>query len=322
MTPNMRDAGATLRSIRRCCTLPIAITSFALLGCDTDPVGPREPVLQSVLLIAGASLATRLSDPSVVVLHVGTETAYRTGHIPGARFVAYSAIAVTRDNLPFELADLATLEAAFETAGVSDGSQVVLYTDAGILQAARAFFTLDYLGHTRVSLLDGGLDTWKADGRPLSTETVAPARGAFTPRPRLERLVTADWIAQRLQNPSVSLIDVRPATEYSGDVPGSLNPPRPGHIPGARNLFWRDLLLSQQDSRLKDEATLRAMFTAAGAVHGNTVVAHCITGVLSSVAYFTARYLGYDVTLYDGSFLDWSRRSELPVAKCATSLCA
>ncbi|MGQ0643116.1 MAG: sulfurtransferase, partial [Gemmatimonadaceae bacterium] len=266
--------------------------------------------------------STHLNDPDVVVLHVGTDAVYRAGHIAGARFIAVTTIAPERNGTPFELADTPVLEAAFEAAGVSDRSHVVIYTDAGILQAARAFFTLDYVGHRRVSLLDGGLDIWKLEGRPLNSEVPTVATGSLTVRAQADRLVTADWLNQRLQDPAIVLLDARTSSEYSGQVPGSFAPPRPGHIPGAYNLFWRDMVLSATDQRLKDRETLRAAYAAVGATAGKRVVSSCITGVLSSVNYFVARYLGLDVSLYDGSFLEWSRRPELPVAKCASRFCA
>jgi len=274
------------------------------------------------LLVTSAWLSTRLTNPEVVVLHVGTDAVYRAGHIPGARFIAITTIAPERNGNPFELADTPALEAAFEAAGVSDASHVVIYTDAGITQAARAFFTLDYLGHRRVSLLDGGLDIWKVENRPMNTDTPVATAGALTLRLQDQRIVTADWLRQRLSDPAIVLLDARPSNEYSGQVAGSFAPPRPGHIPGALNVFWRDLVLSATDQRFKDKETLRAAYTAIGAAAaGKRVVSSCITGVLSSVTYFVARYLDLDVTLYDGSFLEWSRRPELPVAKCGTPMC-
>lgn len=302
-------------------SLALAATLLTVLACGEDsPTAPQK--LEDVeLLVSSAWLSTHLNDPAVVVLHVGTDAVYRAGHIPGARFIPFTTIAIDKGGTPFELPDTPVLESAFEEAGVSDNTHVVIYTDAGVLQAARAFFTLDYLGHKRVSLLDGGLDIWKIEGRALSTDVPAVTRGALSPQPDPQRFVTADWLRQRLQDPAVVLMDARPANEYSGQVPGSFAPPRPGHIPGAYNLFWRDLLLSTSDPRFKDRETLRATYAAIGATAGKRVVASCITGVLSSVAYFVARYLDLDVGLYDGSFLEWSRRPELPVAKCASRLC-
>jgi thiosulfate/3-mercaptopyruvate sulfurtransferase len=289
---------------------------MTLVACDDDPVSPPVAVVQPDLLVSASWLSSRLTDPSVVVLHVGTEANYRAGHVPGARLVLSSALAVDRNGLPAELPDVATLDALFEAAGVSDGAHVVL-AGGGPTAAARAFFTLDYLGHARVSMLDGGLAGWRADGRPTETTTPSVARGSFTPRVQSARLVDADWVAARLGRPGVALVDVRPTAEYTGEVAGSALVQRPGHIPGARNVFWRTFLVSDTDERLKPEAALRALLEGAGAAAGVDVVTYCGSGVLSSFGYFVARYLGYDVKLYDGSFTDWSLRTQLPVTRGA-----
>jgi thiosulfate/3-mercaptopyruvate sulfurtransferase len=109
------------------------------------------------------------------------------------------------------------------------------------------------------------------------------------------------------------ILDARPPAEFSGEVPGA-DVGRPGHIPGARNLFWQDLVRSPEEPRLKDEAELRRLFEAAGVGPGDTVVAYCRTGGQASFLYTVASHLGYDVVLYDGSFVDWSR-TDYPVAR-------
>ena len=267
------------------------------------------------LLVSTAQLASRLGDASTVVVHVGRDrSSYDAGHVPGARFLPLSAIVTERDGVPNELPGVAHLDSVFESIGVSDASRVVLYGDLGGLAAGRAFFTLDYLGHRRVALLDGGLETWKAERRPTSTEAPAPRRGRLTPRPRPEIVLSADEVAVMRSNPRIALIDARPPAEFAGTEPGA-GVGRPGHIPGARSLFWRTALQSEARPVLRDAASLRAAFAAAGARPGGTVVTYCRSGVQASHAYFVARYLGFDVKMYDGSFLDWSARTALPVER-------
>lgn len=295
---------------------------FALAPLQAQqPAAPRgnttpetaAPAANAHLLVSTEWLAERLDDASLVVLQVGRDEAeYRAGHLPGAVFLPLSSIIVERDGVPNELPATAELVEAFAAAGVSDGSHVVLYGDLGGLSAARAFFTLDYLGHPRVSLLDGALEQWKAEGRPLATEPAQPRRGTLTPRPRREVVVSAEWVAERLGNPDYLLIDARPAPQYTGEDAAGL---RPGHIPGAQHLFWRTAFVADDDPRLRSADALRAMYAAAGAAPGRTVVTYCRTGMQASHAYFVARYLGHDVVMYDGSMVDWSSREELPVAR-------
>src|SRR5690606_29075003 len=111
----------------------------------------------------------------------------------------------------------------------------------------------------------------------------------------------------------VAILDARPPAQFSGEEPGDAVA-RPGHIPGARNVFWQTLVESTENPRLKDEAELRRIFEEAGVDPGDTVVAYCRTGGQASFLYAVAKHLGYDVRLYDGSFVDWSR-TEYPVER-------
>ena len=274
----------------------------------------RPPALNHGMLVTSEWLAARTADPAVVVLHTGSDRAeYDRAHIPGARFLPLSAFVAERDGSINELPPVAQLDSVFEAVGVSDGTRVVVY--GAPLAAARAFFTLDVLGHgNRTSLLDGGLAGWRAAGRPVSTDAPRVARGRFTPRPAPERVVDAEWVRLRLREPNVAFVDARPEAQYTGAEAGA-GVARGGHIPGAGNLFWERLLQSTQNPVLRDPDSLRAMFRTAGVEPGDLVVTYCRSGMQASYAYFVARYLGYDTKMYDGSFMDWSRRPELPVAR-------
>jgi thiosulfate/3-mercaptopyruvate sulfurtransferase len=254
------------------------------------------------------------------VLHVGTQANYDAGHIPGARFVALAPLQPTTNDIPFMLASVQTLRNAFEEAGVNAQSHVVVTGD-GLTQATRGFFMLDYLGHPRVSLLDGGKQAWQAENRTLSTERVTPTRGSMGTTARPDRLALIDWVNANRQASGIFLVDARTQPDYAGDVAPSTNVPRPGHIPGAWNVPWQELVVSTTDPRLKDVPSLRALHADFGMDPRNTIVAYCFSGMLSSVNYFVARYLGYEARLYDGSMFEWSRRTDVPVAKCAVRNC-
>lgn len=286
----------------------LAATAGCLVSMPkTNPL----PQWDRTLLVSTDGLADRLNDPRVVVIHVGRDrTSYDAGHIPGARFLPLSSIVAEQNGVPNELPAPEALEAVFEGLGVSDNSQVVLYGDLNGLLAARAFFTLDYLGKTDAALLDGGIEQWRKEERPVSTEAVTARPGALTVRPRRDIVVDADWVRARLGNDStIVLVDARAPAEYTGDTPGD-GVTRPGHIPGAHNIFWRTALVSDQDTRLRSPEVLHAAYTLADAAFGDTIVAYCRTGVQASHAYYVARYLKRPVVMYDGSFIDWSRRGE------------
>ena len=280
----------------------------------------KSPTVRSEMVVSTAWLAAHVNDPKVVILHVARERShFNEGHIPGARFVGWNEITATRDGVPNELAPVADLQKLFERLGIGNEARIVLYGDNSGLAAARAYFTLDYLGHGgRVALLDGGLEKWKAERRATSTDMVEPERATFTPHARANAVTNLDvvrdfsWIATNVTSPSVTLIDARPVEEYSGAKPGD-GVPRGGHIPGAANVFWMQNVLSKENPVLRSVAELRKLYEEAGALNGRTIMTYCRTGGQASHAYFTLKYLGYDVVMYDGSFFEWSNTEGTPI---------
>lgn len=277
------------------------------------------PKLRPEMLVTTAWLAESLSEPDVVVLCVNsTPEFYSKGHIPGARQIKLEDIAVTREGIPNELPPTETLKHVFEVAGVSNSSRVVLYGERSNLFAARAYFTLDYLGvAARVALLDGGLEKWTAERRPLSTEIPQSKTGTLVVSPRPELLVDTKAMRDLSQKKpgSVTLLDARPVKEFTGEQL-SEDVAKAGHIPGAKGLFWMDMLVSHQNPVLKPEAELRRMYSALNAKADQPLVTYCRTGMQSSFDYFVAKYLGYDPSMYDASFFEWSKK-DLPTETSA-----
>ena len=285
-------------------------------------IAAAAPAVRSDMLVSTGWLAQHLTDPKITILHVSRDRMiYDAGHIPGARFVALSEIVVTRGGILNELPPAAALKSVFERAGVSDDSRVVLYGDASILPATRAYFTLDYLGHEAAALLDGGLPKWKAESRPLAKETPEVKQGRFTPRPRPEVVVDINAVkdlsfaATNSPKASPVLMDARTTGEFSGTTPASSEIPRPGHIPGAANVYWMQGQASKDDMSLLPEAGLRKLYEGAGVTPDRPVVTYCNTGMQASQSYFTLKYLGYDARLYDGSFSEWSNAKDSEVQK-------
>jgi thiosulfate/3-mercaptopyruvate sulfurtransferase len=295
-----------------------AMKRFLILFLVCSPALAQTP---SSMVVTTQWLAARLGQPDIVIVHVAPDRKqYDAAHIPGARFLALSDIVVTRDQLVNELPPVDQLKRAFESVGVGDNTRAVLYSENANLYAARAWWTLDYLGHAaNAALLDGSLEKWQDEKRPATKESPVPARTTFTPRLRPEVLVTmpvaadASWIATNVDPPSVTLIDARPPEQFSGAQPGD-GISRPGHIPGAVNIYWVKTLESQSDPQLLPIPDLRKMFHAAG-VSNRRVIVYCRSGMQSSYLYFVARFLGFEASMYDGSFLEWSNSSANPVEK-------
>lgn len=263
------------------------------------------------LLVSTAELAGSLTDSGLVILHVTDRASvYEEAHIPGARMLRYAEFAIDGpDNLGSELPPVAQAQQVFEAVGVSNTSRVVIYGTSTVA-AARAFFTLDAMGHPRVSLLDGGLRAWRAENRPVESGAGQPLpKGTLVPALNAGRVASAQQIQQQMKSGGISLVDVRPDPEYLG-TDGGMGRHAPGHIGGAAQLPWDTLVGS--DGRFLPRDQLQARLAAAHVVSGKPVVAYCMVGMRASVVYFVARHLGYDARLYDGSIVDWTQK-KLPV---------
>jgi thiosulfate/3-mercaptopyruvate sulfurtransferase len=269
------------------------------------------------MLVSTGWLAQHLADPTVVVLHVGHDRGdYTRGHIPGARLIAYDDVTIEHNGIGTELPPVEQLQRTFEKLGVSDSSHVVIYSHAPGMapMASRVFFTLDFLGHPRISLLNGGLAKWRAEGRAISTDDAKFSPGRLTPRPRTVT-VDADWVSSRAGKQGYAFIDTRTDPEYLGaGERGGLR--SEGHVAGARQLQWQQLFTNANDGVFLEQGELAKLF-ADRVAPGDTVVTYCLVGYRASMTYFGARLLGYPVRLYDGSYQDWARRA-LPVKKGAT----
>ena len=297
----------------------IAVALVACLVVATHPLqGSLTVQLPSAVqeapgvLVSVDWLADHLQDSSLVLIHVGMPTAESSGEfIPGARFLNYQEIVRARDGLIVEMPDISDLLEPFEWAGVADDVQVVLYGCPAHLPA-RAYVALDYLGlGDRTAVLDGGLEAWKAAEHPVEATPALGPRGLLTPQLRGDVLVSTAWIEARLDDPGTALIDSRPVGEYTGRIPVRIGG-RAGHIPGARNLYWEDLLVAPGNPILRDLQDVQARFQQAGANPGTIVVNYCWVGMRASYTYLIAKHLGYDTRLYDGSWNEWSRDDSLP----------
>jgi thiosulfate/3-mercaptopyruvate sulfurtransferase len=282
-----------------------------LLCLSLNQTRAQSPSVRTNMLVTTEWLAKQLNNPKVVVLHAATDRKhYDDGHLPSARFISTREILTARGGIANELPAVADLQKVFEKLGIGDDARIIIYGDNSGLTAARVYFTLDYLGHgARAALLDGGLEKWKAEKRAVSTQAVMPTGAAFTPhvKPSVKVEVAAvrdlSWTVANQIAPAVSLIDARPTKQYEGEDAGGLA--RAGHIPGAASLYWMQHLASPENPVLKPVVELRKLYEAAGVKPGQTVVTYCRTGMQASHSYFTAKYLGYDVMMYDGSFSEW-----------------
>jgi thiosulfate/3-mercaptopyruvate sulfurtransferase len=293
--------------LKRSLYIAIVLCLFAIVTLDVaHATAPTD------MAVSTGWLAEHGKDASMVVLHVGADRkAYDAGHVPGARFLAMSDVAVVRNGVPNQVPAVADLKKALEKVGVGDESFVVAYGDAPLL-ATHVYFLLDYIGHGRHAILDGGLVKWKAEKRSLSTAVTEFKPATLTVKAHPELLVDLATVQKIVADKKTLLIDGRAPEQFSGATPGD-DIRRGGHIPGAKNVFWMQDLVSKENPVLKPVAEIRASYEAAGAKTGQDVVVYCRTGPIAKHQYFALKLAGFRALVYDGSFMEWSNAAATPV---------
>jgi thiosulfate/3-mercaptopyruvate sulfurtransferase len=272
-----------------------------------------QPQVRAEMLTSTQWLADHLNDPNLVVLHVAKDRAeYEKGHIPGARLLAFEDFMVGHKGLMDELPSVERLKQAFEKVGIGDNTKVVIYTSNWYPMAGRAYYTLDYMGHgDKTSLLNGGINQWDAEKRPIAKGKEQEAQGAvakvtFTPNVREKvravlgevKAVPDDKAAKTV------LVDSRPEKRYED-----------GHISGAAHVFWEETVADTKKPVFLSPEKLRALFESRGITPDRKAITYCEVGLQASHNYFVLKYLGYDDAMYDGSDYEWEEVEHLPVVK-------
>jgi thiosulfate/3-mercaptopyruvate sulfurtransferase len=270
------------------------------------------PAFAAQLLVDSAWLETHLNDANLRVVDMVSERkAYRRGHIPGAVYLSVDDVRVKMREGGYRLPTEAEAARLFGDLGIGPDTHVVIYDDSGDLDAARLFFTLDVYGHREVSLLDGGIQAWRRGKRAETTVVPSVAHTDYRPARVGERVASAEWVRDRLNDPAVAVLDARSPDEYRGK---DVRAKRGGHIPGAVNVEWQENL--RADGTFKPVDELRAMYAAKAVTPDKTVVTYCQTHHRAAHSYFVLRLLGYPRLVgYDRSWSEWGNRDDLPLAR-------
>ncbi len=277
-------------------------------------------------LISAADLAQHLFSPEWVVLDCRHDLAnaqagidaYRAGHIPNAQFAALDidlsdktpaadGVFRGRHPLPERAAFIETLRGW----GVKPDSQVIAYDAQGGIYAARLWWMLRWVGHGAVAVLDGGLPAWQAHGELLSTEHASKLRGTITDAAPLTKQVSAADILTNLEIGTRTVLDARAPDRFRGE--NETLDPVGGHIPGAKNRFFKDNL--QADGHFKPAAELHAAFSALTASPSATIL-QCGSGVTACHNLLAMEIAGLSgAALYPGSWSEWCADPARPVAR-------
>ncbi len=265
-------------------------------------------------LIETRELSSLTAHPSVRVIDMRTSLQdYLKGHIPDAVFFHFENLLVPDKGIPDQAPDRIALERLLgDSLSLSNPMWVILYSEKSNANATFLAWTLDFLGHKKVGILNGGLEKWASEKLPITQNYPSPPPNKFFGKVIRETLAEKKWILDRLTARNFLLLDARSPKQYSGEEGEEI---RRGHIPGAKNLYWETTLEGEEVKVWKKKEDLEKLFAESGVTRDKEIVVYCQTGKEASHLYFTLKYvLGFPhVRPYRGSWIEWSGDKSLPV---------
>jgi len=273
-------------------------------------------------LVSTDWLASHLKDPDLRVLD-GTwfmpsdgrdgRSEYLAAHIPGARFFDIDDISDHRSDLPHMAPPVEKFMSRLRAMGVGDGHQIVVYDAHGLFSAARVWWLFRLMGQDNIAVLDGGLPKWQAEGRRIEDMPPVVRDRHMTVRRQNQMVKDVTQVAAASKLGDYEILDARSPGRFRGDEPEPRAGLRSGHIPGSRNVFYRDLL--NADGTMKDADGLRAVLAASGVDLDKPAITTCGSGVTAAILNLALERIGKtDHALYDGSWTEWGAFPTVPVA--------
>jgi thiosulfate/3-mercaptopyruvate sulfurtransferase len=294
--------------------ISMVLFSPAFLPAQITPMKTPIKNFDHPRLIETRELLSLTSHPSIRIIDMRTSLPdYLKGHIPNAVYLHYENLQIPDLGIPDQAPDRICLERLLgDSLSLSNPMRVVLYSEKSNSNTMLLAWTLDYLGHKKVGILNGGWEKWISEKLPAPQEYPSLSPKKFFGKAIRETLAEKKWILDRLTAKNVVILDVRPPKQYSGEEGEEI---RKGHIPGARNLFWETTLEGEEITVWKKREDLEKLFAESGVTKDKEIVVYCRAGRDASHLYFALKYiLGFPhVRLYRGSWVEWSADKNLPV---------
>ena len=263
------------------------------------------------LLVEPGQLETLMSNDQVIIVSVDSAQRYSERHVPTAVHLDYSKLVAKGKFAQGLLPELEDISETLSAIGLTPEKHIVAYDDEGSGRASRLLLILDAIGHTRFSLLNGGMTAWSAEGFPLHVQPEFREASNYKAKSISNIIVDKDYVLEKLDDENIVLIDARSHDEFTGLQPLAK---RSGHIPRAINIDWKLNKDPARHKRMKSDDKVLEMLHDRGITEDKEIIAYCQTCHRSSHTYIMLKQVGYpNIKCYPGSWSEWGNCENTPV---------